>query len=57
MISELKKKIGLTTNFLNRKKKNKFSIVGFIRYIFRNYNKAEEAEYNPRVKRYLKVQK
>lgn len=57
MIEKLKKKIGLTINFLNRKKKKKFSLIGFIRWAFRNYGKAEEAEYRPRFKRYFKVAK
>jgi len=57
MISSFRKNIGLTVSFFNRKKKKKFSLIGFIRWAFRNYGKAEEAEYRPRVKRYLKVVK
>ena len=56
-MKELKKKIGLTMNFLTRKKKKKFSLIGFIRWAFRNYGKAEEAEYRPRFKKYFKVTK
>ena len=54
MISSFRKNIGLTVSFFNRKKKKKFSLIGFIRWAFRNYGKAEEAQYNPRVKRYIK---
>lgn len=57
MIEKAKKKIGLTMNFFTRKKKKKFSLIGFIRWVFRNYGKAEEAEYRPRFKRYFKVTK
>ncbi len=57
MIEKTKKKIGLTVNFFNRKKKKKFSLIGFIRWVFRNYGKASEAEYKPRFKRYFKVTK
>ena len=55
MIEKVKKKIGLTMNFFTRKKKKKFSLIGFARWVFRNYGKAEEAEYRPRYKRYFKV--
>ena len=57
MIEKIKKEIGLTKNFLSRKKKKKFSLFGFIHWAFRNYGKAEEAEYKPRIKKYLKVTK
>ncbi len=57
LIANVKKNIGLTSNFLNRKKKKKFSLIGFIRWIFRNYGKAQEAEYHPRFKLYFKVSK
>ena len=51
------KQIGLTRNFLTRKKKKNFSLMQFIRWAFRNYGKADEAEYHPRFKRYFKVTK
>lgn len=57
MIEKIKRNIGLTVNFFNRKKKKKFSLVRFIRWAFRNYGKADESFYNPRFKKYMKVTK
>ena len=56
MIEKIKKNIGLTKNFLKRKKKKNFNLIQFIRWIFRNYGKAREAQYHPRFKRYFKVE-
>ena len=48
MINKLKKKIGLTWRFMNRKKKKKFNIISFLRFAFRNFGNHAEAEYKYR---------
>ena len=37
----LLQRLGLTRAFLNRKKKDKFSLAAYIRYVVRNWNKTK----------------
>ena len=57
IIEKVKRNIGLTINFFNRKKKKNFSLTQFIRWAWQNYGRADEAVYNPRFKRHMRVMK
>ena len=37
----LLQRLGLTRAFFNRKKKDKFSLVAFVRYVWRNWEKTK----------------
>lgn len=54
IIQKIKKQLGITMNFLNRKKKRNFNLMSFIRFSFRKFGKHSEAEFKYR--RYRKVE-
>jgi len=54
IIKKIKKQLGITMNFLNRKKKRKFNFVSFIRFCFRKFGNHSEAEFKYR--HYRKVE-
>ncbi len=48
IIQKLKKQLGITMRFLNRKKKRKFNFVSFVRFAFRKFGNHSEAEFKYR---------